>query len=105
MQPVQRENEEVVGRNSPSPENQHIREIRGKRIEPEKTGTLEYIARLQYICVDCKTVYHINTESSSDGTPLIPDGRIGKALCNGHVIMFCPWCRPDSKPWKDGRGI
>jgi len=25
-------------------------------------------------------------------------------ICNGHRIVLCPWCRKDSKPWKNGRG-
>ena len=43
-----------------------------------------------YQCVDCKTDF-----------PLI-DGVI---RCNGAEIMLCPWCRDDSTPWQNGRGI
>lgn len=25
--------------------------------------------------------------------------------CNGHHIVLCPWCRQDSKPWTNGRGL
>lgn len=44
-----------------------------------------------YVCVDCGTDY--------------PRERGGAISCNGKVIYLCPWCRPDSKPWKNGRGI
>lgn len=50
-----------------------------------------------YSCVDCKTTY-----PAADG--LIAE--ISKlAMCNSHPIKVCPWCRPDSKPWMNGRGI
>jgi len=29
----------------------------------------------------------------------------GKIMCNGHHIQDCPWCRKDSEPFKNGRGI
>lgn len=41
-------------------------------------------------CKDCKTIY-----------PKIN----GVIMCNGHYIVKCPWCREDSEPWKNGRGI
>jgi hypothetical protein len=41
-------------------------------------------------CQECKTTF-----------PSI-DGQI---RCNGRVIDRCPWCREDSEPWKNGRGI
>ena len=30
--------------------------------------------------------------------------RNGDTKSNGHTITLCPWCRDDSKPWKNGRG-
>ena len=43
-------------------------------------------------CVDCLTFYpHMSSNS--------------KAKCNGVEIDLCPWCRPDSEPFKHGRGI
>lgn len=41
------------------------------------------------ICKDCKTEYIIHNNN---------------IMCNGHKITKCPWCREDSKPWRDGRG-
>lgn len=41
-------------------------------------------------CVDCAADY-----------PRPPGGAV---TCNGRVITLCPWCRPDSEPWKNGRG-
>ena len=35
---------------------------------------------------------------------IFPILRYGVAWCNGQVINRCPWCRPDSRPWKAGRG-
>ena len=43
-----------------------------------------------YECVDCHTLYR-----KPDNQPI---------QCNGHNIALCPWCRPDSKPWINGRG-
>jgi len=43
-----------------------------------------------FACADCKTEF-----------PQIG----GEIRCNGHNIAQCPWCRPDSKPWTDGRGL
>lgn len=40
-------------------------------------------------CVDCGTGYHIDSQ--------------GRVKCNGSVILRCPWCRPDSRPWTNGR--
>lgn len=40
-------------------------------------------------CVNCESNY-----------PVIA----GEISCNGVVIELCPWCRPDSKPWTNGRG-
>ena len=63
---------------------------------PAKTGRLIDIGILNadcfsafryYECVDCGTRY--------------PDAR-----CNGKETGgLCPWCRPDSKPWTNGRGL
>jgi hypothetical protein len=61
---------------------------------PAKTGALRYIGEFNlgvfaryryYACVDCGSEY--------------PD-----AQCNGRMLTLCPWCRPDSEPWKNGRG-
>ncbi len=44
-------------------------------------------------CVDCETMYpHSNQKA------------LGPS-CNGAMIDLCPWCRPDSKPWTNGRGL
>lgn len=61
---------------------------------PAQPGALQYIGQRRmggglynyWACVDCKAEY--------------PDGR-----CNGQPIGLCPWCREDSQPWKNGRGI
>lgn len=50
-------------------------------------------------CADCKTDF-----------PKMPDRTpeaygFGVPMCNGHMISLCPWCRPDSKPWTNGRGL
>jgi hypothetical protein len=42
-----------------------------------------------YQCVDCGTEF-----------PVVN----GNIRCNSHHISVCPWCRPDSKPWANGRG-
>ena len=64
----------------------------------ETTGTLRYVFTKRlgdsprfdwYECDDCETLFR--TEG-------------GQMRCNGHVISVCPWCRPDSEPWKNGRG-
>lgn len=61
-------------------------------------GTLESIGqhKLGHVvyeysrCLDCGTEYpHL------DGLP----------SCNGHTIGRCPWCREDSAPYQNGRGI
>lgn len=66
---------------------------------PAKTGRLvptgtqqlgEFDMCLYDKCVDCGTTY-----------PVIRD----TAMCNGHKIDLCPWCRPDSRPWFRGRGL
>lgn len=44
-----------------------------------------------YQCVDCKTEF--------------PQEDSGSITCNGHVIGSCPWCRSDSQPYKNGRGL
>lgn len=50
-----------------------------------------YLKMKRWECIDCKTEFfgYINRDN--------PD-------CNGVEIDLCPWCRPDSKPWKNGRG-
>jgi hypothetical protein len=68
-----------------------------------KTGNLKYAGRAffngnvylktdRWECVDCKTEFIRNPNAD-------------KPNCNGVKIDLCPWCRPDSKPWKNGRGI
>ena len=43
------------------------------------------------VCLDCRTQFHVDIQL--------------KPVCNGAQIELCPWCREDSKPWKNGRGI
>ena len=43
------------------------------------------------VCLDCHTQYHIGLDL--------------KPIANGASIELCPWCREDSKPWKNGRGL
>lgn len=58
------------------------------------TGELRYTVGMHYECVDCGTSFPIKEKGASN-----------TALCNGFTITLCPWCRPDSKQWKNGRGI
>jgi hypothetical protein len=58
------------------------------------TGKLESGLKGYYMCVDCGTAYPANSNLDLD--------RIAK--CNGHIIDLCPWCRPDSQSWRNGRG-
>jgi hypothetical protein len=51
-------------------------------------------------CVDCKTSYPQLTVY--DWKTM--NHRLA-IKCNGEEIVFCPWCRSDSQPWKYGRGI
>jgi hypothetical protein len=61
--------------------------------QPQRTGALQYVGvrhhgRDSYAywrCVDCGTDY--------------------PGSCNGHRVGLCPFCRPDTKAWKDGRGL
>ncbi|TYO96742.1 hypothetical protein EDC39_11230 [Geothermobacter ehrlichii] len=39
------------------------------------------------------------------GTDFPLDARRGIPRCNGVLINRCPWCREDSRPWRNGRGI
>lgn len=64
------------------------------------TGTLESGAKGHVMCVDCKTQYPV-----SEYYDRIDDEIKSGIKCNGHIITLCPWCRPDSEPWKHGRGI
>ena len=61
------------------------------------TGRLVAIPGCHYECVDCRTIYPEDTER-----PLTPTITI---LCNNTIITLCPWCRPDTEPFKNGRGI
>ncbi len=63
------------------------------------TGTLKSVgirrlgiySKIEFFqCKDCKTDF-----------PRINDS----IMCNGKPIIKCPWCREDSKPWQNGRGI
>lgn len=67
-------------------------------MKKNKTGNLKYVGLYKIglsehphsECIDCGTSYiHIK----------------GKISCNGHTIKKCPFCRPDSFLWKNGRGI
>lgn len=63
--------------------------------QTQKTGTLKAVGNRRlglaiyyyWMCIDCGTEF--------------PDA---ETQCNGHQIGRCPWCRPDSKPWVNGRG-
>ena len=56
-----------------------------------KTGKLKSVNEGKFLeCVDCKTSY-----------PFMD----GVYSCNGVAVTVCPWCRPDSEPWKNGRGV
>lgn len=64
----------------------------------EKTGTLVYDGYHPLgldshhfsKCVDCDGIYpHLD----------------GVIKCNGATITLCPYCRPDSEPFKNGRGL
>ena len=66
-----------------------------KSTEINTTGKLEYAPGDIYNCVDCGTTYPIKFDRNTSKDA---------AFCNGHSIILCPWCRPDSMPWKHGRG-
>lgn len=52
---------------------------------------------VNYYCIDCNTIYPpVGSVAASV---------LGLAMCNGHPINVCPWCRPDSRPWMNGRGV
>lgn len=44
----------------------------------------------QVYCFTCKTPY------------VVIEHRV---MCNGHNITLCPFCRVDSAPWTNGRGV
>ena len=47
--------------------------------------------KVDYVrCVTCETLYPVEH--------CVP-------WCNGHRITACPWCRRDTAPWRNGRGI
>lgn len=68
------------------------------KVEQLKTGELVHDGQHKlgldaydyWRCIDCGTTY--------------PVLGWGKPSCNGHKIDLCPFCRPDSEPWKNGRG-
>jgi uncharacterized protein CbrC (UPF0167 family) len=68
-------------------------------VQHTKTGRLVSVGvkplglgqRFEYFrCVDCGTEY--------------PRTDFGQIMCNGVGVALCPWCRPDSEPFKNGRG-
>jgi hypothetical protein len=61
------------------------------RIAIHKLLTGEKVPPSAYICKDCNTVFEVKFD--------------GFTRCNGEIIRFCPWCREDSKPWRNGRGV
>lgn len=69
-----------------------------KKLKMIKTGELINTRTQKYgyhnevfvTCKDCKTDFIANI--------------FGTATCNGKEIMLCPWCRPDTKKWQNGRG-
>lgn len=65
------------------------------------------LEQYEYVkCVNCATEYPI-LERTNYNT-CIADGALittRAPSCNGHNIDQCPWCREDSEPWKNGRGI
>lgn len=74
---------------------------------PEKSGALRYMGEKPYgacqtlpfyKCVDCGTEFpEIKNLEVFPPTVAIK--------CNDADINLCPWCRPDSKPWTNGRGV
>lgn len=57
-------------------------------------------------CVTCGEEFPI-LERNNYAT-CIQDGYIvidRRPSCNCHVITLCPWCREDSAPWTNGRGL
>lgn len=79
-----------------------------------KRGTLLSIGLHHYCgiltefvrCVNCATEYPILERTNYE--TCIQDGAIittRSPSCNRHDIDQCPFCREDSKPWTNGRGI
>lgn len=63
--------------------------VKTGRLVAEGQGRTGAIVLQYYKCVDCQTSF-----------PEI-DGEI---RCNRAPIVVCPYCEPDSKPFKNGRG-
>ena len=61
----------------------------GKLVKVNIQPPAYFGAEYNWQCVDCGTLY-----------PVL----IGRIRCNGTTIYLCPWCRPDSRPWRYGRG-
>ncbi|KKL52402.1 hypothetical protein LCGC14_2285860, partial [marine sediment metagenome] len=78
----------------------------GKLKATSLPGSDEY-----YMCGDCDTLYPVLVEYDEDRNAIYA------IKCNGHIIGIagpggigfrpdgvlhglCPWCRPDSQPWK-----
>ena len=64
----------------------------------ERTGRLELSTASHWRCADCGTHFAYETD---EVISLID----AKVQCNGKRILLCPWCRPDSTPFKNGRGV
>lgn len=56
-------------------------------------------------CVNCATEYPILTEYQYNASMLPIGAAKTGPKCNGYFITECPFCREDSEPWKNGRGI
>lgn len=50
-------------------------------------------------CVDCQANYTALHTWAANGEWIR-----GPLTVNGYATHLCPWCRPDSAPWKYGRG-
>ncbi len=59
-----------------------------------------------YGCVDCGTLFPVLIDWDNGVGAVGQSWNEVRAIkCNGHAITVCPWCRPDSKPWENGRGM
>lgn len=67
----------------------------GRLKKLEHTGRHDHA---HYECVDCGTRYPVLVEYDEEWNTT------QTIKCNGHPITLCPWCRPDSEPWKNSRG-
>lgn len=99
-----------------------------KVLSAEEIKTLEVRSGEAYPHGDLKSIYFLPTFSgmkpgallwskqykdhvhcNNCGTAFIlvynPKTKTDAPSCNGHFIEVCPWCREDSRPWHDGRGV